>query len=112
MNIPETFASNVLPPKSQGHPLFSQEICQELQSGPTQIPMEPLLCPGTHALESLCAPFKNGVSISPSPVELLCTSPASLQCQKLWGLFLPVPNAQAWGFDVGLRTLTPIGEFL
>ena len=28
------------------------------------------------------------------------------------GLFLPVLDPQAWGFDVGLRTLTPVGESL
>ena len=41
-----------LPPVSFPHneprlPLFSQEILQELHSGPTYIPMESLLCPGT-----------------------------------------------------------------
>ena len=97
---------------SHTHPLFSQEIFQELQSGLTQIPMEPLLFPGTRAHESLCAPFKNGVSVSPSLVELLCTSPTGLQCQTLWGLFLPMPDPQLWGLDVGLRTLTPVGESL
>ena len=35
------------PTMSHSHPLFSQEILQELQSGLTQIPMESLLCPGT-----------------------------------------------------------------
>ena len=34
------------PTTSHSHPLFSQEILQELQSNPTQIPMESLLCPG------------------------------------------------------------------
>ena len=46
MNIPEIFASNVLPPQQATVTLFSQEILQELQSGPTQIPMEPMFCPG------------------------------------------------------------------
>ena len=38
-----------LPPLSlsHSHPLFSQDILQELQSDLTQIPMESLLCPGT-----------------------------------------------------------------
>ena len=61
------------------------------------------------ARESPCAPFKNGVSIYPSPMELLHTSPTGLQCQMLLGLFLPVPDPRTWGFDVGLRTLTPVG---
>ena len=73
-------------------PLFSQDVLQELQSGLTQIPMETLLCPGS-AHESPCVPCKNGVSISPSPMELLRTSPTGLQCQMLQGLFLPVPDS-------------------
>ena len=28
------------------------------------------------------------------------------------GLFLPVPDPHMWEFDVGLRTLTPVGESL
>ena len=54
------------------------------------------------ARESLCAPFRNGISIYPSPMELLRTSPTGLQCQMLWGLFLPVPDPHTWEFDVGL----------
>ena len=61
---------------------------------------------------SLCAPFKKGISISPSPMELLHTSPTGLKCQMLQGLFLPVSDPHKWEFDVGLRTLTPIGESL
>ena len=70
-----------LPHNKPHSPLSSQDVLQELQSGLTQMPLEPLLCPGTHARESLCVPFKNGVSVSPSPVELLRTSPTGLQCQ-------------------------------
>ena len=47
---------------------------------------------GPSARESLCAPFKNGVSVSPSPVELLRTSPTGLQCQMVQGLSLPMPD--------------------
>ena len=80
-------------PHNKPHsPLFSQEVLQELQSVLTQIPMETLLCLGPSAPESLCVPFKNGFSVSPSPMEPLCTSPTGLQCQMLQGLFLPVPD--------------------
>ena len=47
MATPEAFASSVLPPQRATVTPFSKEILQELQSGPTQIPMGPLLCPGT-----------------------------------------------------------------
>ena len=50
---------------------------------------------GPSAHESLCVPFKNAVSISPSPVELLCASPTGFQCQVLWGP--PSPNARSPG---------------
>ena len=82
MNIPKIFASNVLPPQQATVNSFSQ-IIQEMQSGPTQVPMESLLCPGTSACKTLCAPFKNGISVFPIPMELLCTSPTGLQCQML-----------------------------
>jgi len=47
---------------------------------------------GPSACESLCVPFKNGVSVSPSPMEFLHTSPPGLQCQMLQGIFLLVPD--------------------
>ena len=61
---------------------------------------------------NVCVPFKNGVSIPPSPMELLHTIPTGLQFQVLWGLFLPMPDPWVWGLDVGLRTLTPVDESL
>ena len=81
-------------PHNKPHsPLFSQDVPQELQSGLTQIAMETSLCAlGPIARENLCVPFKNGVSVSPSPVEPLRTSPTGLQCQIFQGLFFPVPD--------------------
>ena len=43
MNIPRRFVSSVLPSQQATFILFSQKINEELQSGLTQIPMEPLL---------------------------------------------------------------------
>ena len=90
LNIPKNFASNVLPSQQATYtPVFP--------GGPprTAVRFDPDSY-GDFALssahESLRAPFKNGVSIFPSPVELLCTSPTGLQCQMLQGLFLPVPD--------------------
>ena len=57
--------------------------------------------------------LKNGVSVSPSPVELLCTIPLVFSAHYsgiLWGLLLAVLGSQAWEPDVGLGTLTPVGE--
>ena len=61
---------------------------------------EPCVCPS------------GKVSVSPSPVELLCTCAAGLQCQMLWGLFLPMLVSQAWEYVVGFGTLTPVRELL
>ena len=90
LNIPEGFAFNVLPSQQATFtPVFPG--CPPR----TAVRFDPdsygdCFALGPSARESLCAPFKNGVSISPSPVELLRTSPAGLQCQMLQGLFLPV----------------------
>ena len=50
------------------------------------------------------------VSISPSPIELLHSNAAGLQRQMLWELFLLMPGHHAGESDMGLRTLTPVGE--
>ena len=50
---------------------------------------------------------KSGV---PSPLELLHLCPSGLQSLMLWRLLLPVPEPQAAQPNVGLRTLTPVGE--
>ena len=113
MNIPESFASNVLCPKwatvTPCFPRRSSKSCSQVQP---RFLWSLCFAPGPSALESLCVSFKNGVSISPSPVELLCTSPTGLHCQMLWGLFLSVSDPQAWRLDMGLRTLTPVVESL
>ena len=111
LNIPESFAFSVLPSQQATFtPVFPG--CPPR----TAVRFDPdsygdlAVCPGTSACESLCAPFKNGVSVSPSPVELLRTSPTGLQCQMLQGLFLPVPDPYTWELDIWLRTLTPVDE--
>ena len=74
--------------------------------------MEPLLCPGTQCTWKSVCTFQEWGLHFPQSHGLLHPSPTGLQCQMLWGLFLPMPDPQVWGFDVGLRTLTPIGECL
>ena len=75
--------------------------------------MESLLFPGSHCIETLSAPSKNEVSVSPSPTELLLSGPAGLQNQIRWGLFLLFmldtlawepdkdQNSQSLGFPCG-----------
>ena len=65
---------------------------------------------GPRVCEDLCAPFRNGVSVSHSPQALPEMSPTGLQSQMLWRLFFL--EQDAWGRepDMGFRPLTPWGE--
>ena len=113
MNIPKSFASNTLPPQQVTFsPCFPRRSTKNYSQVQPRFLWSLCFALGPSACVSLCVPFKNGVSISPSPVELLGTSPTGLQCQMLRGLFLLVSVPQAWGFDLGPRTLTPVGEYL
>ena len=90
---------------SHSQPPPPQETLQDPQVGLAQDPMELLLCAG-----KTCVHPPRVESVSPSPVELLQSRSAGLQSQMLWGFLLPMPDPQAWETDVGLRTLTPVGE--
>ena len=50
--------------------------------------------------------------VSPSPVKVLQSNPASLQSLILWEFLLPLPDHQVGKTDVGLRTFTPVGGLL
>ena len=109
------FPSTLLPmsfPHKSHSPLLSQRSSNNHSQVWPRFPWRPCLALGPSACKNLCVPSKNGVSASPSPRELLHTSRTGLQWQILLGLFLPVPDPHTWGFDVGLRTLTPVGESL
>ena len=69
-----------------------------------------LLGPDVHT--TLCVPFKSGVSVSPSPVKVLQSNPASLQSLILWEFLFLLPDRQVGKPDVGLRTFTPVGGLL
>ena len=56
--------------------------------------------------------LQDGVSVSPSPVELLHSCPAGLQSQILWGFLLLMVVLQAGELDMELRTLTLVGTLL
>ena len=113
VNIPDTFASSVLPQQwatvTTCFPRKSPKNCSQVQS---RLLWRLCFSLGPNACESLHVHFRNGVSISPSSMELLHTSSTALQCQILWWLFLPMPNPQGWRPDVSLRTLSPIGQSL
>ena len=58
---------------------------------------------GPAACEILCTPFKNGLSISHSPLGLLKVSSTGLQSQTFWGLSSQYktrrPGSLMWGLD-------------
>ena len=53
-------------------------------------------------------PSKSDISVSPSLVEFLQSSPTGLQNQMLWELFLLLPDTQTGDPDMGLGTLIPM----
>ena len=75
--------------------------------------MGSLLLPlGLDAHTTLGVPSKHGLSVSPSPVEVLQSIPAGLQSSVLWGFLLPLLDPQVGKPDVGLRTFTTVGRLL
>ena len=75
--------------------------------------MGSLLLPlGPVAHTTLCVSSKSGVSVSPSPVEVLQSNPTRLQSLILWEFLLPLPDLQVGKPDMGLRTFTPVGGLL
>ena len=112
MKIPKSFASNVLPPNKPHSPLFSQVVLQEPQPGPTQFPTETLLCPGTQSMRTFVCTFQQFVPHFPQSHGAPAHQPHWPSMPDAPGALSPVPDPHTWGFAVGLRTLTPVGEFL
>ena len=111
--ITETFASNAFPPQwARVTPCFPRRSYKNCSQVWPKFLWSLCLALGPSAHESLCVLFKNGVFISPSPLELLHKISNDPQCQILQGLLLPMPDLQAWEPDMGLKTLTPIGNSL
>ena len=79
--LPRTSAASFLVPTvSHSHPLPLQETLQHWQVGLVQSLLGSLLLPlGPGAHTTLCVPSKSGVSVPPSPVEVLQSNPTSLQ---------------------------------
>ena len=86
MNIPVSFVSNVLPPQGATvTPVFPGDL-QELQSGLTQIPVEPLLCPGTLCTGNPVCTFQEWVLHFPQSCEAPVHKPP-------WPSLLDAPEA-------------------
>ena len=95
-----------LPPTSAGNPPTPAGRSGSVSYGVT--------APSPWVLVStlFCVPSKSGVSVSPSPVEVLQSNPTGFQSLILWGFLLPLLDPQVRKPDVGLRTLTLVGGLL
>ena len=69
-----------LPPASPGDPPRPAGRSGPGSYGVTAFALGPGAC------DTLCVPSESGVSVSPSPVQFLRSSPAGLRSQMLWGL--------------------------
>ena len=99
--LSRTTASSVRAPSSLicGQPSPPQETLQDSQGGLAQ-PL--LLCVDP----SVCEPSKSGVSVSPSPAELLHPSPLFFKAKCSGGFHLLMPHPQPQEPKMGLRTFT------
>ena len=92
--IPESFASNVLPHNQPlSPPCFPRRSSKNCSQDQPRLLWSLCFALGLSAHENLCASFKDGVSVSPSPMELLHASHTGLQCPILQWLFLPVQDS-------------------
>ena len=107
-------AASVSVPKvshSSLHPF--QETLQNQQVGLTQAPIKLLafaLGPGACGIS--CAHLRTGVSVSPSPVELLHSSLLVFKAKSSGGFHLLMPDPQPQEPKMGLRTFTLARESL
>ena len=102
MNIPSISASKSCPQNEPQPPLaFPGYLLQPAgRSDPDSYGVPALPWGPVHMKSCVCPPR----------VQLLCTGPAGLQHQMLWGLFLPMPDPWDGEPDMGFGTLTPVGE--
>ena len=81
MNIPKIFAFNVFPHSKPVTPCFPRRSSKNCSQVQPIFPWSLCFTLGPSAHENLHVPFKNGVSISPSHVEFLCTSPRAFNAR-------------------------------
>ena len=108
MNTTQYFCYQCPCPQTEAlQPSPLQETLQEQQVGLAQAPMKSLLLSLVPVWTRPCVQSPRVESLFP---QVLWSCPAGLQSQMLWGLLLPMPDPQAVKADMGLRTLTPVGE--
>ena len=110
--FPSTSATSVCVPTGiAATPLPLPETLQDQQVGLAQAPIKLLLLTWVPVRIRFCVhPFKSEVSFALSPMGLLKLSRSGLQSHMLWGFIFPVQDPWTGEFDMGLRTLTPMGN--
>ena len=110
MNIPKSFTSNVLPlqqatftPVFPGCPPRTAVSFDPDSYGDLALPWDPVEVKFCVCLLRMGSPFP------PVPWSSYAQAPLAFNARCT---FLPVPDPHTWESDVGLRTLTPIGESL
>ena len=88
------------------HPCFLRMSSKNCGQVSPRFPWRLCFALGLSAHESLCAPFKNQVSDSPSPMELQHPGPTGFQCQIFRGSFslcqIPTHESLMWGSELSL----------
>ena len=96
------------PTVRHSQPLSPQENLQDLQVGLAQASMESLTWVPIHLKPFMCS--LRVESVFPQSCGASALKPHWPQNQMLWGLLLLMPDPQVEEPDMGLRTLTPVGE--
>ena len=111
MIIPETFASNVLPPHKPQSPLVFPgdppriTVRSDLDScGVSALPWDLVHIKPVCAFQELCLTFP------PVPWSSYTQALLALNARCSGGYSSQMPDIQAWEPDVGLGTLTPMGQ--
>lgn len=90
----------------------NRRACPRANINLAQTPVKLLLLPGFPVFLRFCVHPLRVKSVCCNLLGLLKLSPACLQSHMLWCLVFLLQDPQAGGPDVGLRTLTPVGELL
>lgn len=114
--FPATAAtSDLIPTVRYNHPPSFQETLQDQQVGLARLYEFTAFSLRAGCEETFCAPSKGKVSVSPGPVEFLHLCLTCLQRIMFWGPLLLMQDSldsQAEKPDVGIKTLTPVGEHM
>ena len=108
------YSLGLLPQMSFSHMRHSYSLPPQAYSkvGLDHAPMVSLLCPGSQCMWNLMCALQQWSLCLTQSCGVPALKPTGLQSQMFWRLLLPMPRPQAGEPDLGLKTLTPMGESL